>query len=278
MFGSINMIVTDIDGTIVDSPKSYELNRELEDTLHRVINLGIKVGLASGRSYGHIMSHLGYIGFNSPLICNNGAVIRDDNNIYFEKLLSPDIVLKAWCLARNMHCRAEFLSDYMMYVCEFRGYRGIHVPQMGKGNYKIDLVDSNQSMNMLYNSKISKITLTVADRTQANEVCREWSSINMLLSSSTELTRSLWNFIEISPKGISKASGLKYLTKKLRIPLSEVMVFGDGDNDAGMLRMASNSFAVSNASSEAKMAAKEIIPAVYENGVGVILKERILGV
>lgn len=276
MDDNISLIVMDIDGTLVDSPRSYELNKELEDTLHKVMRRGIRVSLASGRSYGHIVSHLGYIGFNSPLICNNGAIIRDNNNIYFERLLPCDIVSRAWSFARDMCCRAEFSSDYMMYVCEFQGYQGIHVPQMGTGCYMINLIENDESMKLVRSSRISKITLTVANENQAGNVWNKWSGIKTSLSSPTEFTKSQWNFFEISSNGITKASGLKCLAERLKIPLSKVMVFGDGDNDAEMLKMVSHSFAVGNASSAAKEAAREIVPPVYENGVGLILKERIL--
>ena len=52
--------------------------------------------------------------------------------------------------------------------------------------------------------------------------------------------------IEISPKGISKASGLETLCNYIGIPLSRSIVVGDGDNDLEILKAAGLAVAMGN--------------------------------
>lgn len=60
------------------------------------------------------------------------------------------------------------------------------------------------------------------------------------------------NYIEIGATNDTKASGLVELTKLLGIPIEEVLVFGDGDNDLDMLSIFPNSVCMNNGSDKAK--------------------------
>ena len=63
---------------------------------------------------------------------------------------------------------------------------------------------------------------------------------------------------EIMPKGCTKENGVRRLCGRLGIPLSEVLVCGDNQNDVGMFREAGMSAAVGNAADAAKQAASYI--------------------
>ena len=74
--------------------------------------------------------------------------------------------------------------------------------------------------------------------------------------------------IEITKKGVSKASGLLYLGKKLGIAPEEMMVFGDSGNDLDMIKMAGIGVAMANAEPEVLKAADFVTKSNNENGVG----------
>ena len=58
--------------------------------------------------------------------------------------------------------------------------------------------------------------------------------------------------LEISPKNISKASGLKELCDFLKINLSETVAVGDAPNDTEILKTAGLAVAMGNATAEIK--------------------------
>ena len=66
----------------------------------------------------------------------------------------------------------------------------------------------------------------------------------------------LAGFLNITPVGYSKASGIDIMCDALGIGLDEVVVFGDGGNDIEMLEHVPNSVAVANATSEVSQVAR----------------------
>ena len=66
------------------------------------------------------------------------------------------------------------------------------------------------------------------------------------------------NYIEIGATIDTKASGLIELAHKLNIPIDEVLVVGDGDNDLEMLSTFPNSICMCNGTKKAKRLAKYI--------------------
>jgi len=75
------------------------------------------------------------------------------------------------------------------------------------------------------------------------------------------------NFIlEVLPAGVDKANALARMVDILGFKNSEVMAFGDGDNDAGMLRTAGVGVAVSDASAACLESADVVVPTTDEDG------------
>lgn len=66
------------------------------------------------------------------------------------------------------------------------------------------------------------------------------------------------NYIEIGATKDTKASGLIELSKILNIPIDEILVVGDGDNDLEMLSKFPNSICMSNGTEKAKKLARYI--------------------
>lgn len=76
-----------------------------------------------------------------------------------------------------------------------------------------------------------------------------------------DVTSSWWDNIEIVPRSASKGSALQALAKSLNIPMDEVMVFGDSDNDLSILKAAGVSVAMGNANERVKASARfETLP------------------
>ena len=74
-------------------------------------------------------------------------------------------------------------------------------------------------------------------------------------------------FMDITARGISKAHGIEVMAKEFGFDISETMAFGDGGNDASMLRTAGIGVAMGNAGDKAKDAADYITTSVDDNGV-----------
>lgn len=79
-------------------------------------------------------------------------------------------------------------------------------------------------------------------------------------------------FYEIMPKGISKASGMRFLAQHLQIPMCDTVAIGDSSNDIPMLECANISIAMGNGSEEVLKMADYVTGRADQDGI-----ERALG-
>ena len=78
-------------------------------------------------------------------------------------------------------------------------------------------------------------------------------------------------WLDLSPVGVSKASGLAMVADELGVAQADVLAIGDGRNDIEMLRWAGRGVAMGQAVEEVKAAADAVTETVYDDGVVVEL-------
>ena len=78
-------------------------------------------------------------------------------------------------------------------------------------------------------------------------------------------------WLDLSPVGVSKASGLSMVADELGVRQADVLAIGDGRNDIEMLRWAGRGVAMGQAVEEVKAAADHATATVYDDGVVVEL-------
>lgn len=66
-------------------------------------------------------------------------------------------------------------------------------------------------------------------------------------------------FVEFLTRGVTKGDGVRLMCERLGLHLDETVAFGDGDNDAEMLRYVGYGCAMKNAKDPAKQAANVVI-------------------
>jgi hydroxymethylpyrimidine pyrophosphatase-like HAD family hydrolase len=82
--------------------------------------------------------------------------------------------------------------------------------------------------------------------------------------------------VTITPRGVSKGSGLRELTRLLGIHLSETIAVGDNLNDLDMLSTAGLGVVMENATPEAKAQADYVTGSNNEDGVAQVIERFIL--
>ena len=81
------------------------------------------------------------------------------------------------------------------------------------------------------------------------------------------------DFVDVHKKGVSKGTALQKLCNMWDISLSQVIAFGNTENDVSMLKMAGISYAVKNADEYARSAAGNICDSNENDGVAKVLAE-----
>jgi HAD superfamily hydrolase (TIGR01484 family) len=74
-------------------------------------------------------------------------------------------------------------------------------------------------------------------------------------------------WLDLSPVGVSKASGLEYVVQELGWTAADVLAIGDGRNDIEMLRWAGRGVAMGQAVEAVREAADAVTATVYDEGV-----------
>ena len=74
--------------------------------------------------------------------------------------------------------------------------------------------------------------------------------------------------VDVTPAGIDKGAGARWLSAETGIPLAAMGGIGDSPNDLPFLRLAGRSAAPSNAADQVRAAVDYVSP--YENGEGVL--------
>ena len=109
---------------------------------------------------------------------------------------------------------------------------------------------------------IEKITIYSADIEVLNDIRKHYENSNEVSVASSHPAN-----LELTKKGVTKATALSELCNRLGITAENVMAFGDSGNDCDMLDFAKWSFAMANASEECKASAKYETRSNAESGV-----------
>jgi Cof subfamily protein (haloacid dehalogenase superfamily) len=113
----------------------------------------------------------------------------------------------------------------------------------------------------------------------SNEINWLFGELHFAHANDLHLYRSSDTYLEIAPKAISKATGLrKILAHEYEFEMESVIAFGDNYNDIDLLQSVGWGVAVENAKPEVKAVAKEITLHHKEDGVAAVLEKLLLQV
>lgn len=247
----IKLIATDMDGTLLD--ENGHLPDGFVDILDRVKAKNIKLVAASGRPYYTLQTNFGPIGRHLSFICENGALVVDNNQIIYKNVLEKDIV-------QNIITEAKKVKANALVVCApncayIENYSEEYLTEIKKYYSVINIVDDLSKVE----DDIIKISICNMEGT--NDITN--SSLKDILN--IVATAEIWT--DISNKGVNKGVALKQLMETDNISREETMVLGDYYNDIEMLAEAEYSFVMENAPEDMKQYGKYIAASNVEHGV-----------
>ena len=90
------------------------------------------------------------------------------------------------------------------------------------------------------------------------------------------VSSSVYNNLEINGEGAEKGAAILRLAERLGVDRSEVMAFGDGENDYSMIEKAGIGVVMANGEERLKAAADYMTATNNESGVALALEKLIL--
>ena len=202
------------------------------------------------------------IAFNGALIEHNGRLIRDVR-------LSREAFIKAIeFLKGKASALIAFTPDsYAIMADDFWLEEQDRI--LGEPGIAMDLSDYDEVARAA-GSVPCKLLAKDNDTAKIRKLRDELINI---LGNEAEVFSSYPNNIEIIPKNIDKGTALEAVSELLSIPLSDMIAFGDWDNDIGMLRTAGLGVCMANGSEGAKRAANMITASNNGDGIDKALKK-----
>ena len=243
----------DIDGTLL-SHKIHAVPKSTLSSLNAIKKKGIKLALCTGRHEREV-ENVDFSGLSFDYsITLNGQMVKDyDNNVIaafpFPENLNEKI--KKIFNERNVALMAIEENDLYMNVINDAAVianASFSIPLPRVSSYR-----GNPIYQLICYGKKEEVRI-VADAIDCDAVW--WNELS----------------VDIIPKGGGKDKGIKALINSLGIKDDEIITFGDGENDIGMLKSFPNSVAMGNASDLVKSAASYVTTDIDDNGIENALK------
>lgn len=265
MKSGIKLIATDVDGTLVKD-SSREVYDEMIEVIRDLKDAGIHFVIASGRQYGSIRKMFAATERKLSYIAENGAhIILNGENFSVTKM--------------NRDYVEEIMADLRGLYSE-----GCHVvASTAKGCYLeskdeafIHLISEEYRNDVTLTEDILKVDAEIIKlAVYKKETIRSIGESFLIpkWQDKVKVTMAGEEWVDFMDKSVDKGNALKKIQEALHVGREETMVFGDNNNDLGMILSAEESYAVENAVEELKAAAKQICPDYTKKGVCQVLKQ-----
>ena len=263
---AIRMIATDLDNTLLPSDK--QLTKRTIAALRAAQDAGALVVLSSGRMAESMTNYAHEIGVNAPIICYNGALTYDLelDRAVGEMLLDQET---ARALAEKLESMGQYIQGfwgnryfYERFTDKSRGYAG----KCGTEGTEI-----GQKLSQFIPCGVHKI-LVIAESGNIPKLIPELrasfdDTVDFLASSDT--------YLECVKKGVNKGVALRTLGAARGIAPSEIMTFGDEQNDLSMLTTVGYGYAMANASESIRRQVQFVAPSCTEDGVAQVIERHL---
>jgi hydroxymethylpyrimidine pyrophosphatase-like HAD family hydrolase len=262
------LVALDIDGTLLKWIEgvgtTYEqISPPVYDAVHRAMDAGAHVVLASGRSP-HGMTNIADLldlhtgeGEQLWVVASNGAVV-------FRYPPMEVVHEETFDAAPAVAAVLEHHPNALVAVEERGfGYRVNRPFPDGEltGEFMIADVDD------LVAVPVSRVIIRDPDATADDFVALG----RRLGLQGTDYVVGWTAWLDLAPLGVSKASGLEHVARELGVAASDVLAIGDGRNDVEMLGWAGRGVAMGQAVEEVKAAADDVTATVYDEGAALEL-------
>jgi hydroxymethylpyrimidine pyrophosphatase-like HAD family hydrolase len=261
------LVALDIDGTLLQYDGS--LSDAVRAAVRDVVAAGHHVVLSSGRSLVAMTPVAEELGLTSGwMVCSNGAVtvrldpaVAGGYEVEHAATFDPEPALRL--LSRHLPHARFAVEDVGV---GFRLNELFPDGELGGEQHVVGLDE-------LWDEEVTRVVVRAPEATSA-----EFQELVDQLGLD-DVTYSVgWTaWMDIAPKGVTKASGLERVRQRLGVPREHTLAVGDGHNDLEMLAWAARGVAMGHADEQVRAAADEVTLPVDEDGAAVTLRTLLAG-
>ncbi|WP_297232593.1 Cof-type HAD-IIB family hydrolase [uncultured Flavonifractor sp.] len=270
----IRLICLDMDGTLLDDDHATVPPRNVA-ALRAASERGAAVAIASGRAWALLQGVHAQIGVTRYAVLSNGAAVLDiaSGEWIYRRPMDPSArrtiltLLLDWGLPFEVYCEGE---NYIQHDRTEQVVSSALSPEFSQvlrtcSHFPEDLNAA------LEGKDVEKIHIFHVPPERRKELLDAVAACGPLA-----VTTSFGENMELTATGVNKGSAVQALCARLGLAPEQVMAFGDAGNDLELLRWAGWSFAMGNASDEAKAAARYVTGSNTEAGVAMAVERYFL--
>jgi len=259
---SVRLLACDLDGTLCRPDGT--VSERTRAALRAAVAADVQVVLVTGRPPRFVERAAGQTGVEGPVICSNGAVVYDwaGDVVLDARTMQPHEFVLTVGIVRTivpgvaLAIEWDTAFTFERRFAELIGREGVPVAD--------DVLDHEGAPP----HKLLAIHAELDQEALA-------SALTPPLADQLTVTHSGLPFIEMGPRGVTKATGLASWCARQDVRAEEVVAFGDMPNDIPMLRWAGWGVAMGNGHVETLEAADEVTATNDEDGVAIVV-ERLL--
>lgn len=263
-----SLIVLDVDGTSID----------LEQRLHPRVRAAVRqaaqrvpVALATGRMYRSAHPWARDMGISKPLICYQGALIRElpppvsDGAVIFEEGLSPNLATAVLGLARR---RGWYIQAYLddEVICEEDRPESALYNRIAR----VPLGRVADLEPIMAGRGSTKLVCIVEDADAALDCLRELADT---FGEVAHVTQSLPQFVEVVSDQAGKGPAVQRLCDHLGVDPAMTLAVGDAPNDVSMFHVAGFAVAIATAPEHVLVHADATCPPPERAGLAELLEK-----
>ena len=258
-----NMLVLDVDGTLVGSDK--QISEKTKEAVIEAQKRGKTVAIASGRSIAGIRrtaSNIALEQYGGYVIAYNGTTVVNckTGECIYNQMVQPEMVKPVYEAAKRAGVGIVVYNDNTKEMISGNGLNEyIEIDAKACDVTIRETNDFVKAVNFPFNKFL--LSGTPERMVEVEKIMDKEFGDRM------NVFRSDPFFVELLPRYVDKGVAVEKLIKHLEIPREKVICIGDSYNDLPMLRFAGMGVAMGNAQQEVKEMADYVTASNDEDGI-----------
>ena len=268
----IRLIALDIDGTIIGD--DHEIAERTINAVRGAMERDVAVSLVTGRMVSSAMRFAQELGLTGPIVGYQGGLIRamplPDSRRLGKLLLHTPLPAEAarsileWTRGHGLDPHVNHLERFILRADDpkaddYSAFMGAHAELVPDLLAAID-------------HPVTKV-LAVGEPPIPTEVA---PLARAEFAGRADVTISHPRFLEFVAPGVSKGRAIRWLARRLRIPLGATLAIGDQWNDLEMLAEVGHGTAMPTAPAEVRAAARYVAQPLEDDGAARMIEDLVL--
>ena len=268
----IRLIALDIDGTIIGD--DHEIAERTINAVRGAMERDVAVSLVTGRMVSSAMRFAQELGLTGPIVGYQGGLIRamplPDSRRLGKLLLHTPLPAEAarsileWTRGHGLDPHVNHLERFILRADDpkaddYSAFMGAHAELVPDLLAAID-------------HPVTKV-LAVGEPPIPTEVA---PLARAEFAGRADVTISHPRFLEFVAPGVSKGRAIRWLARRLRIPLGATLAIGDQWNDLEMLAEVGHGTAMPTAPAQVRAAARYVARPLKDDGAARMIEDLVL--